>query len=251
MNIKKTAKTAAACCSVMILTAMPASVFASDTAYDTASQNCSGSGSYNVFNKCHRYNICGNHHNMNFSWNLPSVPPAYDDSDADTGSSDNDNSYDNSSSGSDISLPSEVTPPSDDTSDSSGNVSSQSGYTAEVISIVNQQRSANGLSALSYSEEAAKVAQAKAEDMAANNYFSHTSPTYGSAFDMLASNGVTYRSAGENIAKGQKTPSSVMDSWMNSSGHRANILSSSYTSIGVGYATDASGTPYWVQVFLG
>lgn len=62
--------------------------------------------------------------------------------------------------------------------------------------------------------------------MAENNYFSHQSPTYGSAFDMMQSAGVSYRSAGENIARGQKTPAAVMDSWMNSQGHRENILSS-------------------------
>ena len=85
--------------------------------------------------------------------------------------------------------------------------------------------------------------------MAENNYFSHQSPTYGSAFDMMQSAGVSYRSAGENIARGQKTPAAVMDSWMNSQGHRENILSSSYTSIGVGYAVDDSGRACWVQIF--
>ena len=68
---------------------------------------------------------------------------------------------------------------------------------------------------------------------------------------MMKEYGVSYRSAGENIARGQKTPSSVMDSWMNSSGHRANILSSSYSSIGVGYAVADDGRAYWVQIFKG
>ena len=61
------------------------------------------------------------------------------------------------------------------------------------------------------------------------NYFDHTSPTYGSPFDMMKKFGISYRTAGENIAKGQRTPQEVMNSWMNSSGHRANILNSSFT----------------------
>ena len=124
-------------------------------------------------------------------------------------------------------------------------------YDAEVTDLVNQQRSAQGLSPLSYDSELTKLAQLKAEDMAENNYFSHQSPTYGSAFDMMQSAGVSYRSAGENIARGQKTPAAVMDSWMNSLGHRENILSSSYTAIGVGYAVDDSGRACWVQICKG
>ena len=126
-----------------------------------------------------------------------------------------------------------------------------SAYAAEVADLVNQERAENGLNALSYDGALGKLAQMKAEDMAENNYFSHQSPTYGSAFDMMKEYGVSYRSAGENIARGQKTPSSVMDSWMNSSGHRANILSSSYSSIGVGYAVADDGRAYWVQIFKG
>ena len=88
----------------------------------------------------------------------------------------------------------------------------------------------------------------KAEDMAKKGYFSHTSPTYGSAFDMMKKYGVSYRTAGENIAKGQKTAESVMKGWMNSSGHRANILNPSYTQIGVGYVANGH---YWTQMFIG
>lgn len=120
----------------------------------------------------------------------------------------------------------------------------------EILALVNQERAASGLKALTLHEGAQAVARLKAEDMAENGYFSHTSPTYGSAFDMLSARGIAYTSAGENIAAGQKTASSVMNSWMNSSGHRANILGSQYTSMGVGYAVSASGKPYWVQVFL-
>lgn len=121
----------------------------------------------------------------------------------------------------------------------------------EVIQLVNEERDEVGLHALSSNNQLNALAQMKAEDMAKNKYFSHTSPTYGSAFDMMTQYGVSYKTAGENIAKGQLTAKSVMTGWMNSQGHRQNILSGDYTQIGVGYATDSSGTPYWVQMFIG
>lgn len=119
------------------------------------------------------------------------------------------------------------------------------------MSLVNKERAAKGLSSLKSDSQLNKVAQLKAEDMAKKGYFSHNSPTYGSAFDMLKSHGIKYRTAGENIAKGQKTAQTVMNGWMNSTGHRANILNSSYSKLGVGYAVSANGTPYWVQIFVG
>ncbi len=120
----------------------------------------------------------------------------------------------------------------------------------QVTSLVNKERAAAGLNALTLDASLSKVAQAKAEDMAKNGYFSHTSPTYGSPFDMMKSFGIKYSAAGENIAKGQKSADSVMTAWMNSSGHRANILNSNYEKIGVGYTTDAQGNTYWVQMFI-
>jgi len=123
-------------------------------------------------------------------------------------------------------------------------------YEQQVVDLVNKERAAAGLSALKVNTKLASVAEKKAEDMRDNNYFSHTSPTYGSPFDMMKQFGISYTSAGENIAKGQRTPSEVMDGWMNSSGHRANILNSSYTEIGVGYVTDSNGNTYWVQQFI-
>ena len=95
----------------------------------------------------------------------------------------------------------------------------------------------------------ANVAQIKANDMKSNNYFSHTSPTYGSPFDMIKQFGISYKTAGENIAKGQKTPEAVVNAWMNSEGHRANILNSNYTQMGLGYT--ANGVVYWCQMFIG
>lgn len=87
--------------------------------------------------------------------------------------------------------------------------------------------------------------------MAKLNYFDHTSPTYGSPFDMMKQFGISYRTAGENIAMGQTSPQQVMQGWMNSSGHRANILNSSFTQIGVGIAKNAKGQYIWTQQFIG
>ena len=123
-------------------------------------------------------------------------------------------------------------------------------YEQQVVDLVNKERAAAGLSALKVNTKLAAVAEKKAEDMRDNNYFSHTSPTYGSPFDMMKQFGISYTSAGENIAKGQRTPSEVMNGWMNSSAHRANILNSSYTEIGVGYVTDSNGNTYSVQQYI-
>lgn len=130
-------------------------------------------------------------------------------------------------------------------------VSSVNSMEKQVASLTNSERRSAGLGSLTLDSQLSKLARMKAEDMAKNGYFSHTSPTYGSAFDMMKKYGVSYRTAGENIAKGQKTPEAVMNGWMNSSGHRANILSSAYTHIGVGYAKDSNGNTYWVQIFKG
>ena len=81
-------------------------------------------------------------------------------------------------------------------------------------------------------------------------YFSHTSPTYGSPFTMMESFGVKFSAAGENIAMGQQTPEAVMNSWMNSPGHRSNILNPTYTELGVGLAKDSTGKCYWTQMFI-
>ncbi len=119
----------------------------------------------------------------------------------------------------------------------------------EILKLVNQERAKVGLSALKLDWQVCRVAQYKSDDMANKGYFDHTSPTYGTPFQMLKSFNVSYRTAGENIAKGQKTSSAVMTAWMNSSGHKANILGQSYTHLGVGY-TVKNGTTYWTQMFV-
>ncbi len=124
-------------------------------------------------------------------------------------------------------------------------------FEAEVIRLTNVERAQNGLSALRTDWQLSRVARYKSTDMRDKNYFSHQSPTYGSPFDMMKSFNISYRSAAENIAVGQVTPQEVVKSWMNSSGHRANILSSSVTYIGVGYAKGGSYRHYWTQMFIG
>lgn len=121
-------------------------------------------------------------------------------------------------------------------------------YEHEVIRLVNEIRTENRLKPLTANWELSRIARYKSEDMSNNRYFSHTSPTYGTPFQMIRAFGLSYRSAGENIAYGQRTPAAAVNAWMNSSGHRANILNASYTQIGVGYC--ASGN-YWTQMFIG
>lgn len=121
-------------------------------------------------------------------------------------------------------------------------------FEQEVIRLVNEHRAKNGLKPLAANWELSRVARYKSQDMVDNRYFSHTSPTYGTPFQMIRAFGLSYRTAGENIAYGQKTPQAVVNGWMNSSGHRANILNASYTQIGVGYVSKGH---YWTQMFIG
>ena len=121
-------------------------------------------------------------------------------------------------------------------------------YEKEVVRLVNEERAKYGLGALKEDWELSRVARYKSQDMKDKKYFSHTSPTYGSPFEMMKAFGLSYSYAGENIAMGQRTPKEVVNAWMNSPGHRANILNASYKKIGVGYVTGGS---YWTQMFIG
>lgn len=123
-----------------------------------------------------------------------------------------------------------------------------SAYEREVVDLVNEIRTQRGLGRLEENWELSRVARYKSRDMQEKRYFSHTSPTYGSPFDMMRAFGLAYRSAGENIAMGYPTPQSVVDGWMNSEGHRKNILNASFTVIGVGYVPEGN---YWTQMFIG
>ena len=123
-----------------------------------------------------------------------------------------------------------------------------SAFESEVVRLVNEQRVQNGLKPLTENWELSRVARYKSQDMVDNRYFSHTSPTYGTPFQMIKAFGLSFRTAGENIAYGRRTPQAVVNAWMNSSGHRANILNASYTQIGVGYVANGH---YWTQMFIG
>ncbi|MED0994337.1 CAP domain-containing protein [Bacillus mobilis] len=124
---------------------------------------------------------------------------------------------------------------------------SLSEFEQRVVELTNAERTKQGLPALQIDTELSKVARIKSEDMQKNNYFDHNSPTYGSPFDMMKKFGISYKSAGENIAQGQRTPEEVVQAWMNSAGHRANILNNGFTHIGVGYVESGN---YWTQQFI-
>ncbi|MBP3041606.1 sporulation protein [Bacillaceae bacterium Marseille-Q3522] len=123
-----------------------------------------------------------------------------------------------------------------------------SAYEQKVVELTNAERAKNGLAALKVDPELSKVAREKSRDMQANNYFDHNSPVYGSPFDMMKQFGISYRTAGENIAMGQRTPEEVVNAWMNSEGHRKNILNANFTHIGVGHIENGN---YWTQQFIG
>ena len=120
----------------------------------------------------------------------------------------------------------------------------------ELLKLINEQRKQNGLSELKFDVELQKVAKIKAEDLVNNNYFSHNSPTYGSPFEMMKSFGITYKAAGENIAGNPTLPGAVT-AWMNSEGHRANILSNAYNYTGIGIVESQKYGKVLVQMFMG
>jgi uncharacterized protein YkwD len=122
------------------------------------------------------------------------------------------------------------------------------GPVAEVLRLVNVERATAGCRALTVDSRLARAANAHSADMAANNYFSHTGRNGSSVASRVEAAGYTWSRVGENIAKGQPTPAAVMQAWMNSSGHRANILNCSFRNIGIGLAY-AGRSPVWTQDF--
>lgn len=120
----------------------------------------------------------------------------------------------------------------------------------EVFNLINAQRTKNGLAALKSDSEVQRVARIKAQDMVDKNYFDHQSPTYGSPFDMLKSFKISYRTAGENIAANSSNTGAV-NAWMNSSGHRANILNSNFNYTGIGVVNSPKYGKMYVQIFIG
>lgn len=149
-----------------------------------------------------------------------------------------------------------IYPSSGETNNQSGKkeeASNTAGLTSderETFDLINKQRTAAGLPALQIDNEVQNVARVKAKDMVNSGYFSHTSPTYGSPFEMLKSYGITYKTAGENIA-GNSTNSGAVNAWMNSSGHKANILNSSYNYTGLAVVSSPKYGKIYVQMFIG
>lgn len=118
-----------------------------------------------------------------------------------------------------------------------------------ILNLVNKERVSRGLKPMKLNTKLNKLAKIKSDDMHRNSYFSHKSPVYGSPFDLMKKYNVDYMTAGENIAKGQDTPEFVMKSWMNSSGHRKNILNPRFKEMGV--SRDEYGNNIWTQMFIG
>jgi uncharacterized YkwD family protein len=141
--------------------------------------------------------------------------------------------------------PSTPTPSTPTPSTPTPSTATQSEFATQVFNMVNQERSKAGLNTLTINSALSGMALDKAKDLYNNNYFDHNSPTYGSPFDMMKTYGIQFTYAGENIAKGQQTPQEVMTAWMNSQGHRDNILNSHFTKIGVAYYNGE-----WVQEFI-
>lgn len=150
-----------------------------------------------------------------------------------------------------IQLPSGTSTPSNPSTPSNSNTPSDiAAQEAEVIRLVNIERQKAGRPALTENKKITQLAELKSQDFINKNYFSHTSPTYGSPFDMLSSNGISYTAAAENIAAGQRNAAEAVNSWMNSGGHRENILNAAYNQTGVGVARDRNGKLYWTQMFI-
>jgi uncharacterized YkwD family protein len=121
----------------------------------------------------------------------------------------------------------------------------------EVFFITNYDRERNGKEPLALNAALSNVAHQKSLDLYENHYFDHTSPEYGSPFEMMTTFGITYHMAGENIAAGQQNSVEVVGAWMDSPGHRENILNSSFTQIGVGHVQKNGGYgTYWTQMFI-
>ncbi|MFQ5844702.1 MAG: CAP domain-containing protein [Planctomycetota bacterium] len=121
-------------------------------------------------------------------------------------------------------------------------------WAVQVLDLVNQERANAGLPALGWDDPAAQVAYDHGVDMDTRNFFAHQNPDGQEPWDRLTAAGIGWSAVGENIARGQPDPVSVMTAWMGSPGHRANILSAAFTRLGVG-VHDAPGGPWWTQLF--
>lgn len=123
--------------------------------------------------------------------------------------------------------------------------------TAEVVGLTNRERAGAGLPVLGVDARLTAAAQAHSADMVARDFYSHTDPDGGKPWDRAAAAGAGQGSVGENIACGQRSPAEVVEGWMNSPGHRANILKPDFTHIGIGLAGGGRAGTYWTQLFGG
>lgn len=131
-----------------------------------------------------------------------------------------------------------------------GPITTMSADESRIVQLTNAERAKTGAAALRVNSDLTRLARMKSQDMVRLNYFSHQSPTYGSPFDMMKANGITYMYAGENIAN-YPSADGAMQGWMNSPGHRANILNPNFTEIGVGGAAKGNGNSIYTQEFIG
>lgn len=141
----------------------------------------------------------------------------------------------------------ETEKPGENETDKPENDQEEMSFARQVVKLVNEERAKAGLNELTIDTNVEAAAQVRAGEI--KQSFSHTRPDGSQFSTALKEQGVSYRGTGENIAWGQKSPEAVMQAWMNSDGHRANILNAKFTKIGVGYYQDANGTNYWTQLF--
>jgi len=218
----------------------------------TGNNNNQGNNNANTGNNNNQSNNntnAGNNSNQNNNNTNTGNSSNQGNNNANTGNNNNNNNNNTNDKNDNV-----VEKPSTDNNTSNNNQSttgSFSSFQKEVTRLVNVERSKRGLSELAFNSQLSNVATLKSQDMINKNYFSHTSPTYGSPFDMMKQFNISYKAAGENIAMGQKTPADVVNAWMNSQGHRENILNPNFTDIGVGIAKSSNGTLYWTQMFIG
>lgn len=136
-----------------------------------------------------------------------------------------------------------------------GSPNSLNPFEQEVLTLVNSERTKVGCGALTANDKLVAAARGHSQDMADNDFFDHTGSNGSSPGDRIEAQGYNWSWWGENIAAGYTTPAAVMDGWMNSPGHRDNILNCNFTEIGIGYVYNAHDTGsvnyrhYWTQVF--
>lgn len=215
-----------------ILTLNSFSVFAAEKT------NCNSYKSINVLSTSQFKDLC-NKYLTNNSYDFSDIVLHDRKNDCDNNTGNENNGNNNGNTGSENNG-------NNNTSKPDNSVSSESRYISEVVRLVNAERAKEGLAALQMDSSLNSAAQVRAKEIVTS--FSHTRPNGSNCFTALSEAGIKYNGSGENIAYGQKTPAEVVNAWMNSAGHRANIMSSKFTKIGVG-CHNSNGTYYWSQFF--